>query len=215
MCEVSKLYSSSNILCYCPSLGGWNWPFLVLLPLQFSQICWHFEYSTLTASYFRIWNSSAGIPSAPLALFIVMLPKSHLTSHSRMSGFRWVTTLRNYPDHYDGSLYSSSVYSCHFLIFYDSVRSLSFLSFIVPILAWNVPLISPIFLMRSLVFPIPLFSSNCFPLFLFTVHLRRASYLSFLVSGTLHSVVYVFLLYPLPFVSFLNIFAFSNFSFFG
>ena len=137
------------------------------------------------------------------------------TSHSRMSGFRWVTTLRNYPDHYDGSLYSSSVYSCHFLIFYDSVRSLSFLSFIVPILAWNVPLISPIFLMRSLVFPIPLFSSNCFPLFLFTVHLRRASYLSFLVSGTLHSVVYVFLLYPLPFVSFLNIFAFSNFSFFG
>ena len=159
MCEVSKLYSSLNILCYCPSLGGWNWTFLVLLPLQFYQICWHFEYSTLTASYFRIWNSSAGIPSAPLALFIVMLPKSHLTSHSRMSGFRWVTTLRNYPDHYDGSLYSSSVYSCHFLIFYDSVRSLSFLSFIVPILAWNVPLISPIFSKRSLVFPFVLFSS--------------------------------------------------------
>ena len=27
-----------------------------------------------------------GIPSPPLALFIVMLPKAHLTSHSRMSG---------------------------------------------------------------------------------------------------------------------------------
>ena len=35
---------------------------------------------------------SAGIPSPPLALFIVMLPNAHLTSHSRMSGSRWVTT---------------------------------------------------------------------------------------------------------------------------
>ena len=40
------------------------------------QICWHLEYSTFTASSFRIWNSSAGIPSPPLALFIEMLPKS-------------------------------------------------------------------------------------------------------------------------------------------
>ena len=40
------------------------------------QICWHLEYSTFTASSFRIWNSSAGIPSPTLALFIVMLPKS-------------------------------------------------------------------------------------------------------------------------------------------
>ena len=46
------------------------------------QICWHIECSTLTASYFRIWNSSTGIPSPPLALFVVMLSKAHLTSHS-------------------------------------------------------------------------------------------------------------------------------------
>ena len=52
------------------------------------QICWHIEYSTFTASSFRIWNSSTGIPSPPLALFIVMLSKAHLTSHSRMSGSR-------------------------------------------------------------------------------------------------------------------------------
>ena len=52
------------------------------------QICWHIECSTLTASLFRIWNSSTGIPSPPLALFIVMLPKAHLTSHSRISGSR-------------------------------------------------------------------------------------------------------------------------------
>ena len=54
------------------------------------QICWHFECSTSTASSFGIWNSSTGIPSPPLALFVVMLPKAHLTSHSRMSGSRWV-----------------------------------------------------------------------------------------------------------------------------
>ena len=51
------------------------------------QICWHIECRT-----FRIWNSSTGIPSPPLALFVVMLPKANLTSHSRMSGSRWVIT---------------------------------------------------------------------------------------------------------------------------
>ena len=54
------------------------------------QICWHIERSTLTASSFRIWNSSIGIPPLPLTLFIVMHPKAHLTSYSRMSGSRWV-----------------------------------------------------------------------------------------------------------------------------
>ena len=55
-------------------------------------------------------------------------------------------------------LYSSSVYSCHlFLISSASVRPIPFLSFIVPIFAWNVPLLSLIFLKRSLVFPILLF----------------------------------------------------------
>ena len=56
------------------------------------QIWWHIECSTFTASSFRIWNSSTVIPSSPLVLFIVMLPKAHLTSHSRMSGSRWVIT---------------------------------------------------------------------------------------------------------------------------
>ena len=31
------------------------------------QICWHIERSTFTASSFRIWNSSTGIPLPPLA----------------------------------------------------------------------------------------------------------------------------------------------------
>ena len=56
------------------------------------QFCWHIECSTFTASSFRVWNSWTGIPSPPVALFVVMHPKAHLTSHSRMSGSRWVIT---------------------------------------------------------------------------------------------------------------------------
>ena len=56
------------------------------------QVCWHIECSTFTASSFRISNSLAGIPLSPLALFVLMLPKAHLTLHSRMSGSRWVIT---------------------------------------------------------------------------------------------------------------------------
>ena len=69
-----------------------NWHFPVLWPLWSFPNCWHIECSTFTASSFRIWNSSAGIPSPPLALFIVMPPKAHWTSYFRMSGSRWVIT---------------------------------------------------------------------------------------------------------------------------
>ena len=94
------------------------------------QISWHIEYSTFTALYFKTWNSSAGIPSPPLALFVVMLRKAHLTSHSRMSGSRWVITPSWLSGLWRSFLYSSSVYSCHlFLISSASVRSIQFLSF--------------------------------------------------------------------------------------
>ena len=117
------------------------------------QMCWHIECSTFTASSFRIWNGSTGIPSPPLALFIVKLSKAHLTSHSRMSGSRSVITPLWLSGSWRSFLYSSSVYSCHlFLISYASFRSLPFLSFIEPICAWNVPLVPLIFLKRSLVF---------------------------------------------------------------
>ena len=124
------------------------------------QIAWHIECSTFTASSFRIWNGSTGIPSPPLALFIVMLSKAHLTSHSRMSISRWVIIPSWWSRSWRSFLYSSSVYSCHlYLIYSASVRSLPFLSFIVTIFAWNGPLVSLIFLKRSLVFPVLLFSS--------------------------------------------------------
>ena len=50
------------------------------------QIYWHIECSTFTASSFRIWKSSTGIPSLPLSLFIGVLAKAHVTSHSRCLG---------------------------------------------------------------------------------------------------------------------------------
>ena len=91
------------------------------------QICWHIECSTWTASSSRIWNSWAGIPSLPLALFIVMLPKPHLTSHSRMSGSRWVITPLWLSRSLRSFSYSSSVYSCHlFLISSASDSSVLF-----------------------------------------------------------------------------------------
>ena len=72
-----------------------------------------------------------------------------------MSGSRWVITPSWLSRSWRSFLYSSSVYSCHlFLISSAYVRSIPFLSFIVPIFAWNVPLVSLIFLRRSLVFPI-------------------------------------------------------------
>ena len=114
-----------------------------------------------------------------------MLSKSHLTSGCRALG-EWPHH-HDYPGCKDLFLYCSSMYSCYlFLIFSVSVRSLPFLSFIVPIFARMFPL-SPIFLISSLSFPF-----YCFPLFLCIVHLRRLSYLSLLVSGTLHSVGYIF-----------------------
>ena len=96
------------------------------------QICWHTECGTFTASSFRIWNSSAGMPSPPLALFIVMLPKTHLTLHSKMSGSRWVSTPSWLSGSWRSFLYSSSVYSYHlFLISSASVffQCLIFLPF--------------------------------------------------------------------------------------
>ena len=49
-----------------------------------SQIFWHIECSSLRVSAFRIWNSSAGIPSPPLVFIIALLPKAHLTSHFKL-----------------------------------------------------------------------------------------------------------------------------------
>ena len=77
--------------------------------------------------------------------------------------------------------------SCHlFLISSASVRAILFLSFIVPIFAWNIPLVSLIFLKRSLFIPILLFPFLCID------HLGRLSHLFLLFFGTLQSDEHIF-----------------------
>ena len=74
-------------------LWDWNenWPFPVLWPLlSFLNLTyWVQQFHRII---FRIWNSSTETPSPPLALLVVMLPKSHLILHTRMSGSRSVIT---------------------------------------------------------------------------------------------------------------------------
>ena len=133
----------------------------------------------------------------------MLLPKDHLTFHFRISGSRWVITLSWLSGSWRSFFYSSSVYSCHlFLISSASVRSILFLSFIEPIFAWNVPLVCLVFLKRSLVFPILLFSS-------ISLHwsLGKAFLSSLLLFGTLHSVGYIFSFIPcLSHLFFLQVF---------
>ena len=163
------------------------------------QTCWYIECSTFTASSFRIWNSTTGIPLPSLALFVVILPKAHLTSHSRMTGSTWMMTPSWLSGSWRSFLNGYSVYLCHlFLISSASVRSIPFLSFIEPIFAWNVPLVSLIFLKRSLIIPILLFSSISWH------WLLRKAFLSLLAILWNYAFNWVYLSFsPLPLVSLL------------
>ena len=101
-------------------LRDWNenWPFPVLWPLLSFPNLLAYWVQHCHSIIFQDWNSSTGIPSPALALFVV-------TSHSRMSGSRWVITPSWLSGSWRSFLYSSSVYSCHlFLISSASVRSL-------------------------------------------------------------------------------------------
>ena len=60
-------------------LWDWNenWPFPVLWPLLSFPNLLAYWVQHCGSIIFRIWNSSAGIPAPPLALFVVMLAKAH------------------------------------------------------------------------------------------------------------------------------------------
>ena len=99
----ASMWGDCNCAVFLTFLGialfwDWNetWPFPVLWPLlSFPNLLayWVQHFNSIT---FRLWISSTGIPSPPLAFFVVMLPKAYLTSHSRMSGSRWVITPYDY-----------------------------------------------------------------------------------------------------------------------
>ena len=75
------------------ALWNWNenWPFPVLWPLLSFPNLFAYWVQHFHSIIFEDLKYSAGILSPPLALFVVMLHKAHLTSHSRMSGSSWVT----------------------------------------------------------------------------------------------------------------------------
>ena len=147
------------------------------------QSCWHMECSTFTASYFGIWNSSPGIPSPPLALFIVMLHKAQLTLHFRMSAFRLMITPSWLCGSWRSFLRNSSVYTCHLFLYLLLLLSpYHFCALLCPSLHEMFPWYL-FFLMRSPVFPILLFSS----MFFFIELWGRLSCLSLLLFGTLYS----------------------------
>ena len=126
------MWDECNCVVVWTFLWGWdkNPPFPVLWPLPSFPNLLAYWGSTFTTSSFRIWNSSNGIPSPPLALFIVMLSKAHLTSHSRMSGSCEWSHHCDYLGHEDLFL-QFSVYSCHLFLIssasvqFSSVQSLS------------------------------------------------------------------------------------------
>ena len=125
---------------------------------EFSKFADIIECSTLIALSFRILSSSAGIPSLPLALFVVVRPKTRLTSHTKMSGCRWVTT----PSWLFGSLRSF----CTVLYILTTSSSLlhllgpySFCPLLYPSLHEIVLWYLPVFLKRYLIILILLFSS--------------------------------------------------------
>ena len=65
-------------------LWDWNenWPFSALSPLLSFPNYWHINCSTFTASAFRIWKSSTGIPSPSLGL---IMPEP-----SKISTWPWI-----------------------------------------------------------------------------------------------------------------------------
>ena len=126
------------------------------------QICWLIEFSTFTASSFTIWNSSTGIPSLPLALFIWCFLRHTWLCIPGCLALGEGSHHHGYLGHKELLLLLFVVLLCilatSFNIFcFCEVHTIS-----VPYCAqcaWNVPLVSLIFLKRSLVFPILLFSS--------------------------------------------------------
>ena len=87
-CEVIWTFFGTASLC------DWNenWPFPVLWPLLSFPNLLAYWVQHFYSIIFRVLSSSTGILSPPLALFVVMLPKPHLTSHCRKSGSRWMIT---------------------------------------------------------------------------------------------------------------------------
>jgi len=78
VCNCTVIWTFFGIAFFCDC--NENWFSSPLATAEFSDFA-GILMVYLTASSFRIWKSSAGTPSLPLALFVVMLPKAYLLSN--------------------------------------------------------------------------------------------------------------------------------------
>ena len=156
-----QLCGSLSILWHCLSLGL-EWKLTFSSPVaaaEFSKLSWHVECSTFTASSFRIWKSSTGIPSPPPVLFVwCFLRPTWLHIPGCLVLGKW--------SHHHDYLGLEDLFCTVFCVFLPSLLNILcllgpyyFCPLLSPSLQWNVPLVSLIILKRSLVFPILLFSS--------------------------------------------------------
>ena len=88
--KQAQLYGSSNIIWHSPSLGL-KWKLTFFSPVATAELSKFSAMLSATLQQHHLLGfeiAQLEIPSPLLALFVVMLPKAHLTSHLRMSGSR-------------------------------------------------------------------------------------------------------------------------------
>ena len=90
MCEMSAIAQQFEHSLTCPSLGlesklTFSSP---VAPAELSNIAGILSAAFSQHHLVEFEIVQAGIPSPPLALFVLIHPKNHLTLHSRMSGSR-------------------------------------------------------------------------------------------------------------------------------
>ena len=122
-----QLCSSLNILWHCLSLGL-EWKLTFSSPVTTAEFS---KFAGMSAALSQHHLEIAQLEFHHLhylCLFVVMLPKAHLTSHSRMSGSRWVITPLWLSGSWRSFLCNSSVYSCH--LFFISSTSVLYCAYL-------------------------------------------------------------------------------------
>ena len=86
--KQAQLYGSSNIIWHSPSLGL-KWKLTFFSPVATAELSKFSAMLSATLQQHHLLGfeiAQLEFHHLPQTLFLVMLPKAHLTSHSRMPG---------------------------------------------------------------------------------------------------------------------------------